>query len=84
MIGIINEIANTPSKVVRQLLPVRREYYVVVRMSTQNPRREDRAGDKAFSMARWEENHQSLNFTPLNSLKLRNYQFMMRCSLESS
>ncbi len=69
---ISNEIANASSEIVRQLLPIRREYYVVLRMSTQNPRWENRAGDKALSMARWQENHQSLDFTPLDSLKLRN------------
>ena len=79
---ISNEIANTPSEIVRQLLSVGCEYYVVLRMSTQKPRWENRAGDKALSMARWKENHQSLDFAPLNSLKLRNYQFMMRRSLE--
>src|SRR5215469_15386616 len=79
---ISNEIANVLSEIVRQFLSVGCEYYMVLRMSTQKPRREDRAGDKALSMARWQENHQSLNFTPFDSLELRNDQFMMRCSYE--
>jgi hypothetical protein len=48
-------------------------------MSTEKPRRENRAGDKALSMARGQENHQSLNFTLLDSLKFRNYHSMVRC-----
>ena len=53
-----NRVADAPSKIVRQLLTIRRENNVMIWMPPEIPRWKQRAGDQTFSVTRRQKDHQ--------------------------
>jgi hypothetical protein len=67
---INNGISDAPTEIVGKLLTVSCEYDVVLGMPSEIPRWKEGTGDQAFSMARRKEDHESRDFTSLDSLQL--------------